>query len=993
MSLSERRRHFGVNDYPNHLSSKIGIKGFESRFLKKVEYRRTLWVHVILTIIMPKKKKSNRTSGGSSDSFHVTPIQNEENEQQEERLVDYMSLQIISSSTPPIKTLQYAPMILLTGDDAYQLGVENGDSVLLLSVMEKKTRLHATARATVYLSSSSSSLSTTSMNPTTPTSKTAKSPIAALGGRGSTSNNRPLLGSKLSPGYCHVYPTSLAQHLRGMEETTANNNKEEMTKVPILPSTPTATTTTTTTTTPSPSTAKTPFSFGKSGTMTMTGIQMGTPPSYNKTPQQKKNQMTTRREEEEELLWIIPVESYLGKLLTTRLCRQAQEVSIQTNSKILLDCSTTSSLSSSSSLSPSLGSLLVRAHLSTRYISVNTSISISCQGVNTPCQIQEILPSSTKEDEVNNALEEGIAQLSLDSTLEPIAHDLLSLVANPAIARGAHLLYQVTNETTIRILDIGSDISGTTTSSPDTPPTSLVAGLEDTINKVTNLLLTSLRYPELFQQTKDSVLRPPKGVLLYGSSGSGKSTLATQVTQALKYHHNVHVHHIPCSRLQARTAVVGQAEQELVHHFEMAANSRIGSASLLVMDDVHLICPRRQGMNVGADRLAATLLALLDGVDSQSSSSTLRPTLYHPVMILAITNNPAVLDPALRRPGRLDVEVEVPLPDEPIIRSQIMKFQLKSLDANLDLSDDSEEWIRLARLAKGFTGADLQLAVKEAIRLSFFRSNPRPQSASKGLVDIHDMESAIRSIKPSAIKSVTVEIPKVHWSSIGGMEDVKRQLREAIELPITHGSMFQQLGIRPPRGVLLYGPPGCSKTLMARALATEGHMNFLAVKGPELLSKWLGESERALSSLFRRARLASPAIIFFDEVDAIATKRGGGNSGGGERLLSQLLTELDGIQTGGNEIETKKRVVVVCATNRPDLLDGALMRPGRLDRMIYVGVPDHESRKKILEIGLKDKACDGDIDVSRLWRTTAVDGRRLFLTPFLTVHSPGKRRD
>jgi SpoVK/Ycf46/Vps4 family AAA+-type ATPase len=224
------------------------------------------------------------------------------------------------------------------------------------------------------------------------------------------------------------------------------------------------------------------------------------------------------------------------------------------------------------------------------------------------------------------------------------------------------------------------------------------------------------------------------------------------------------------------------------------------------------------------------------------------------------------------------------------------------------------------------------------------------------------MEKAIRSTKPSAIKAVSVEVPQVHWSAIGGMEDVKRQLREAIEFPLTHGHMFQQLGIRPPRGVLLYGPPGCSKTLMARALATEGHMNFLAVKGPELLSKWLGESERALASLFRRARLASPAVIFFDEIDAIASKRGG-RSSGGERLLSQLLTELDGIQSK-EDSPKKGRVVVVCATNRPDLLDSALMRPGRIDRMIYVGIPDVTSRCRILQISLQAKSCADGIDVS-----------------------------
>jgi SpoVK/Ycf46/Vps4 family AAA+-type ATPase len=454
-------------------------------------------------------------------------------------------------------------------------------------------------------------------------------------------------------------------------------------------------------------------------------------------------------------------------------------------------------------------------------------------------------------------------------------------------------------------------------------------------------------------------LRPPKGVLLHGPSGTGKSSLALQVAHNLQQQssqnsNGVHVEHVQCTSLQSQTALVGQAERRLVQVFQSAKRPRPGkSASLVILDDVHLICPRRQGTNLGADRLSATLLALLDGLDSSSSeSSSSESSTPYPMVILAVTTNPSLLDPALRRPGRLDSEVEVPLPDEPSTRSQILQFQLESLGAKASLSQT--EWLTLARLAKGFTGADLKLAVKEALRATM--------EGTIIIVNKENLEKAIRSTKPSAIKAVTVEIPQVHWSSIGGMDSVKHQLREAIELPLTHGHMFQKLGIRPPRGVLLYGPPGCSKTLMARALATEGHMNFLAVKGPELLSKWLGESERALASLFRRARLASPSVIFFDEVDAIASKRGGSNSGG-ERLLSQLLTELDGIQSK-NDAAKKQRVVVVCATNRPDLLDSALMRPGRIDRMIYVGVPDEESRFGILQISLQGKAIADDIDVS-----------------------------
>ena len=374
----------------------------------------------------------------------------------------------------------------------------------------------------------------------------------------------------------------------------------------------------------------------------------------------------------------------------------------------------------------------------------------------------------------------------------------------------------------------------------------------------------------------------------------------------------------------------------------------------MILDDIHLISPRREGIDIGADRLTSTLLALLDGMTTSDDAAS---DTFYPTVILAITTNPGALDAALRRPGRLDSEIEVPLPDEPSTRLKILKFQLDSLGTESNFSDS--EWLSLARLAKGFTGADLRLAAKEGLR------NALLLDSDDRKITFSVMKKAILSTKPSAIKAVTVEVPSVPWSSIGGMDEVKRQLRDAIELPLTHGETFRRLGIRPPRGVLLYGPPGCSKTLMARALATEGHMNFLAVKGPELLSKWLGESERALAALFRRARLASPAIIFFDEIDAIASKRGGGSSGGGERLLSQLLTELDGIQQHKDSSGREGRVVIVCATNRPDLLDGALMRPGRIDRMIYVGVPDEKSRKNILEIGLQ-RSCIENIDVSNI---------------------------
>jgi len=471
-------------------------------------------------------------------------------------------------------------------------------------------------------------------------------------------------------------------------------------------------------------------------------------------------------------------------------------------------------------------------------------------------------------------------------------------------------------------------------------------------------------------------------VLLHGPSGVGKSVLAKQIAIDLEQMGGIRVQVVNCTTLQSHTAIVGEAERMLTRLFHSAAaapaskqqNQKGKAGTLLILDDIHLICPKRGGTNPGVDRLSATLLALLDGVGGGPSEER-----QANVVILAITSNPSMLDSALRRPGRLDTEVEVPIPDE-VTRGQILRFQLNTVAQSANLPSLSEKDLRdLARLAKGFNGADCMLSVKEALRSAIVRSqtlespqrdDPADQSLANIELTLNDVKTAIRSTKPSTIKSITVEIPQVHWSSIGGMNSVRQMLKEAIELPLTHAHLFEALHIPPPRGVLLYGPPGCSKTLMARALATEGHMNFLAVKGPELLSKWLGESERALASLFRRARMASPCIIFFDEIDAIATKRGssGGNSGG-ERLLSQLLTELDGVSNPGSTIltadEKKKdqRVIVVGATNRPDLLDSALTRPGRIDRMIYVGLPDTQSRQQILEIGLKGKNCSTDVHI------------------------------
>eukprot|EP00934_Nitzschia_sp_Nitz4_P001336 Nitzschia sp. Nitz4//scaffold148_size54725//1297//4518//NITZ4_006650-RA/size54725-snap-gene-0.90-mRNA-1//-1//CDS//3329536724//1336//frame0 len=676
-----------------------------------------------------------------------------------------------------------------------------------------------------------------------------------------------------------------------------------------------------------------------------------------------------------------------------------------------------------------LGTPLLQSQFLNTYITSGMECQIALQGKQIPCRVYvqhdplEVASFSlsrlTLQDKASPEVVEGDLHKQPPSDLVTLVRH--SMMKDPTFADEVSVskvmtaaqkesnvsirLWQCTCDTSFSVV-LGTDsansidTSKTATSQSSAP---LVVGLDDVVHRVQRLIFTPFWMQEAMQEPSPTsihektsfhkALKPPRGILLYGPSGSGKTALCRQLMQELQQQHqqnqasyqqtgspratnlpNLHVNFVSCANLHSQTMLAGQAEQELVSLFEQASRRHPGTTgTLLILDDIHLIGARRRGMKASLDRVTSTLLSLLDGVLVGKSNQGDRGTTVKqdvqkttPVVLLAVTTDLSLLDPALRRPGRLDTEVEVSLPETPGIRQQILRHHLNRMGGQLQCErtvpnfyyvigdeencDGTDNWLEFGRFAKGFSGADLQLAAKEALRLAFQRQKAFTDTVS---LNKQDLIQAIRSTKPSAIKAVSVEIPQVPWSSIGGMDQVKRELKRAIEFPLNYAAKFQQLGIRPPRGILLYGPPGCSKTLMARALATEGHMNFLAVKGPELLSKWLGESERALASLFRRARLASPSVIFFDEVDAIASKRGGSaSSGGGERLLSQLLTELDGIRT-----KTDEHVMVVCATNRPDLLDGALLRAGRIDRMIYVGIPDMESRQKILEICL----CKGGV--------------------------------
>jgi SpoVK/Ycf46/Vps4 family AAA+-type ATPase len=924
---------------------------------------------------MPKKKKKSRSTA-AENSTPKSPVENKDSSAAiadvvvvDDHVSDVLPLTLVPGSPSSLiitnqgtktSSLKYTPTIVLHEQDAFRLHVHTSDQVFVLSYQDTPPTLKVTrsALACVRICKDETAAGTPIRSPKFSTP-------------GSSSQSSKSKKTAFRPGSCYLYPSMLSESFLNPSFSDKDNDKTQSPQ-PEAISTPVVKTTTPSKATPQSSKSKFSFAIGGGGW----NDAMGTP--TNKSPSSTLKKIMSCQ------LLLIPVDSKLGDVVAAALCRTARAVHLS------IDDDKNNITTKPTKFPASSGPLLQRlvlAHTVGEYISKQDIVPISWTGQSVPMRVVQVVAvdsafppdnppvrKSSENDSAVDVVSSTMKQLSIDDRDHDedhwIARVTKALRSLHPSDRAALTLYRITHDTQIRLGDRTSNNGDQDQHEDGTRPAvtnttkPLVVGMDHVMHQVRTALETTLLHPGLFHgaSSNNSTLRPPKGVLLHGPSGVGKSHLAQQLGRRLELE-SFHVELVHCTALQSQTAFVGQAERQLVRTFETAQRPRPHKKGcLLILDDVHLICPRRQGTNVGADRLSSTLLALLDGVDSSQQNAKSNDDTPYPLAVLAVTTNPGLLDAALRRPGRLDTEIEVSAPDEPSRRAKILQFQLENMGATLSTEFTDDNWLSLARLAKGFTGADLTLAAKEAIRKSCSENS---DSYSQNLVTFDIVKLAIRSIRPSAIKAVTVEVPRVPWSSIGGMDDVKTQLQEAIELPLTHAATFKKLGIRPPRGVLLYGPPGCSKTLMARALATEGQMNFLAVKGPELLSKWLGESERALASLFRRARLASPAVIFFDEVDAIASKRGGGGSGGGERLLSQLLTELDGIQQG-NVSEEGERVVIVCATNRPDLLDSALMRPGRIDRMIYVGVPDESSRERILRIGLEGKSCTDDIDFAQL---------------------------
>ena len=472
-----------------------------------------------------------------------------------------------------------------------------------------------------------------------------------------------------------------------------------------------------------------------------------------------------------------------------------------------------------------------------------------------------------------------------------------------------------------------------------------IGGLKEEVKKVREMIEIPLKRPELFEKLG---IAPPKGVLMHGPPGTGKTLLAKAVASESD------AHFIAINGPEIMSKYVGGSEENLREYFEEAEEN---SPSIIFIDELDAIAPKREETNGEVERrTVAQLLTLMDGLKSRGQ-----------VVVIGATNRPDSLDPALRRPGRFDREIEIGVPD-----SEERKEVLEIHTRNMPLSEDVD-LDKIANTTHGFVGADLESLCKEAAMRVVRRILPEIQNdeeipkevMEKIVVTGDDFKNAQKEIQPSALREVLVQIPDIKWDDIGGLEDVKQELKEAVEWPLKHPETFQRLGIRPPKGTLLYGIPGTGKTLLAKAVASESEANFISVKGPELLSKWVGESEKGVREVFRKAKQAAPTVIFFDEIDAIASTRSGNDTDSGvtKRVVNQLLTEMDGLE----ELED---VAIIAATNRPDILDAGLMRPGRFDRHIQVGEPDEETRLAIFKVHTKDMPLAKDVDLKKLAKNT-----------------------
>ena len=475
-----------------------------------------------------------------------------------------------------------------------------------------------------------------------------------------------------------------------------------------------------------------------------------------------------------------------------------------------------------------------------------------------------------------------------------------------------------------------------------------IGGLSEEVKKIREMVELPLKHPEIFEKLG---IDPPKGVLLHGPPGTGKTLLAKAVA------HESDANFILLNGPEIMSKFYGESEKNLTAKFEEAEK---GAPSIIFIDEIDAIAPKREEAYGEVERrVVSQLLTLMDGLQARGK-----------VVVIAATNRPNAIDPALRRPGRFDREVNINVPDKEG-RLAILKIHTRNMPLARDVV--LEEF---AGITHGFVGADLSSLAKEAAMSVLRKVLPKlnleddaeiPEEVLKALrIKKQDFTEALRVVRPSAMREVLVETPNITWEDVGGLDSIKQELKEAVEWPLKNPGMFERMGIRPPRGLLLYGPPGTGKTMLAKAVARESQANFILVKGPELLSMWVGKSEEGVRKIFERARQVSPCIIFFDEIDSLASRRSEGMGGGGrvtEQVLNQILAEMDGL-------EELRDITIIGATNRPDILDPAILRPGRFDRILLVRPPTMQGREKILEIHTKKVPMARDVKLKDLAEQT-----------------------
>jgi AAA family ATPase, CDC48 subfamily len=468
-----------------------------------------------------------------------------------------------------------------------------------------------------------------------------------------------------------------------------------------------------------------------------------------------------------------------------------------------------------------------------------------------------------------------------------------------------------------------------------------LGGLGTEVSKIREMIELPLRHPELFKRLG---VEAPKGVLLHGPPGTGKTMLAKAVAGETSSNF------ISIGGPEIVSKFYGESEGKLREIFKEAEEN---APSIIFIDEIDSIAPKRDEVTGEAERrIVAQLLSLMDGLNSRGK-----------VVVIGATNRPNSIDEALRRPGRFDREIEIGIPDRDG-RLEIIQIHTRGMP----LADDVD-LTYLADKTHGYAGADISALCKEAAMAALRRVLPEMDldadeipidMLNRIVVTKSDFKEALKDLQPSSMREVLIERPNVKWEDIGALESAKQELKEAVEWPLKYGKVFEHMNAKPPKGILLYGPPGTGKTMLAKAVATESEANFIAVKGPEFLNKWVGESEKAVRETFRKARQASPCVIFMDEIDSITPERGtGGDNNVSERVISQLLTELDGL-------EVLNDVVIIAATNRPDIMDPALLRPGRFDKSVYIGPPDADARMSIFKIHTANKPLSEDVDLSKV---------------------------